>query len=80
MIKCSLFVVSFLFVANQAFAGNIRYGYNAKGDYVPTEIDNKQVEYGYNAKGDYVPTKVGNDNIDYGYNAKGDYVPIKTRH
>ena len=60
-----------------AQAGDIRYGYNAKGEYVPVEIDGQQVDYGYNAKGEYVPVKIGNQQIDYGFNAKGDYVPTK---
>ena len=64
-----------LLLTGVAYAGNIEYGYNANGDYVPTKINGKRVDYGYNANGDYVPTKVGNDRIDYGYNANGNYVP-----
>lgn len=74
-ILISIVFVSLVFFTEAAKAGNIVYGYNAHGDYVPTEIDGKKVTYGYNAHGDYVPTAIGNDNIDYGYNAHGDYVP-----
>ena len=71
-----VFVIGIMFLPwNNAFAGDIKYGYNAKGDYVPTSINGEQIHYGYNAKGDYVPKSVGNTRINYGYNAKGDYVP-----
>ena len=52
-------ILFFISISSFAHAGTITYGYNAKGDYVPTEIDGKQIEYGYNARGDYVPTSVG---------------------
>lgn len=54
----------------------IEYGYNAKGDFVPTDIGGQHIEYGYNAKGQYVPMWYGNNPIEYGYNAVGDYVPL----
>ena len=71
-----LFLLSFLFLALPACAESINYGYNAKGDYVPTYIGGQQVQYGYNAKGDYVPTYIGGQQVQYGYNAKGNFVPI----
>ena len=69
--------VFFAFVLStaSAIAGNIIYGYNAQGDYVPIEIDGQKVEYGYNAQGDYVPTAIGKNRVEYGYNAQGDYLP-----
>ena len=39
------------FFAASVYAGNIRYGYNPQGEYVPVEIDGKKVEYGYNPQG-----------------------------
>jgi len=53
-----------------AQAGDIQYGYNAHGNYVPVKIDGENIDYGYNAKGDYVPVKIGNKSIQYGYNRK----------
>ena len=40
-------------------ARNIRYGYNAQGDYVIKSIGDNNIGYGYNAKGDFVPTSFG---------------------
>ena len=57
------------------YASDIRYGYNARGEYVPTSVGNDRIHYGYNARGEYVPTSVGNQRIQYGYNARGEYVP-----
>ena len=76
--KLSVFLVAIsIFLTFSAYADRIEYGYNARGDYVPTKIDGEHVEYGYNARGDYVPTKIGNSNVEYGYNPRGDYVPTK---
>ena len=70
LIFCALMISG-----NNALAGNIEYGYNGRGDYVPLAIDGERVEYGYNGRGDYVPTSIGGKNINYGYNGRGDYVP-----
>ena len=40
------------------FAADIRYGYNAHGEYVPTSVNGQSVKYGYNAHGNYVPTGI----------------------
>ena len=58
-------------------ARNIHYGYNAQGEYVPTEINGQRVQYGYNAQGEYVPTAIGNERVEYGYNPQGEYVPYR---
>ncbi|MBO6290345.1 MAG: hypothetical protein J6N45_08500, partial [Alphaproteobacteria bacterium] len=68
-----IFAVAMLWT-NLAKAGNIEYGYNAQGLYVPIKIDGQKVDYGYNSQGDYVPTKIGDNKVDYGYNSQGDYV------
>lgn len=44
---------------NKPQRSDIKYGYNAVGDYVPTSIGNQQIHYGYNAYGDYVPMYIG---------------------
>ena len=75
MKKVIISAVLFTFSMLAVQAGNINYGYNAQGDYVPTSIKGERIQYGYNARGDYVPTSIGNKKIDYGFNAKGDYVP-----
>ena len=49
------------------FATDIRYGYNAHGDYVPTSYGTEKIKYGYNAHGEYVPTAIGDQKIKYGY-------------
>ena len=49
-IICLIFTI--IFFTSISFAGNVKYGYNAKGQYVPTSIDGKRVKYGYNAKGE----------------------------
>lgn len=69
------FLLSALLFTSPSFAGNIRYGYNSRGEYVPTEIDGQNVDYGYNSRGEYVPTSIGGKKIDYGYNSRGEYVP-----
>ena len=72
------FIVLLLFVAIttiSVFAEDIKYGYNAHGDYVPTSINGKSIKYGYNAHGDYVPTSINGQKVQYGYNAHGEYVP-----
>ena len=56
-----------LLLSFPASAGNVRYGYNAQGEYVPMQVEGKDIRYGYNAKGEYVPMKVGNDAIQYGF-------------
>ena len=55
-----------------AYAGDIEYGYNTKGDYVPVAINGKRIEYGYNTKGEFVPISIGNERIEYGYNTMPD--------
>ena len=52
-----LFINMVIFVS-VAYAGNIQYGYNAQGDYVPTSIGGSRINYGYNAQGDYVPVDI----------------------
>lgn len=42
-ILISIVFVSLVFFTEAAKAGNIVYGYNAHGDYVPTEIDGKKL-------------------------------------
>ena len=37
----------------------IRYGYNARGEYVPMSVGGQRVHYGYNAYGDFVPMYIG---------------------
>ena len=54
---CGLALV--LMTAGNAAAGNIQYGYNGNGDYVPTSINGQRVEYGYNGNGDYAPRSIG---------------------
>lgn len=68
-----------------AFADQIHYGYNAKGEYVPVSVNGRTINYGYNAQGDYVPVSTTNQRnyqdteyINYGYNAQGQYVPVST--
>lgn len=48
--KYNLLIWIFMFTITSTFAGNIQYGYNAQGDYVPTSINGNQVQYGYNAQ------------------------------
>ena len=43
-----LFVCSILPVNG----AEIRYGYNAQGQYVPVQVGNERVKYGYNAYGE----------------------------
>ena len=76
MRKLIVLIGIFFLYSFAAAADNIEYGYNSRGEYVPTKIDGKQVEYGYNSRGEYVPTKVGHKNIGYGYNSRGQYVPV----
>ena len=33
-----ILLIVFVLFSNSSFAGDIRYGYNAMGDYVPTSI------------------------------------------
>ena len=56
MYKFLLCVATVLLITSSVYAGNIRYGYNGRGDYVPVEVNNQRVEYGYKGRGDYVPT------------------------
>lgn len=65
----------FTIFSSVVFAGNIEYGYNAKGEYAPKSVNGKKIEYGYNAHGDYVQKSIGGEKIEYGYNARGQYVP-----
>ena len=58
----SIFVFSVSFV----FAGDIRYGYNSHGNYVPVSIDGNRINYGYNSHGEYVPISVGDERLRYG--------------
>ena len=44
----------------QATPQQIHYGYNAKGNYVPTSIGGQKIHYGYNPYGEFVPTFIGN--------------------
>ena len=76
MYKFLLWVTAFFLIASSTYAGDIRYGYNGQGNYVPIEVNNQRIEYGYNGQGNYVPTSVGGEKIGYGYNGQGNYVPI----
>ena len=74
--KYVFYIISIvLIIINEAVARNIQYGYNARGEYVPIQIDGEMVQYGYNPRGEYVPTSIGDNHIGYGYNPRGDYVP-----
>ena len=66
----SLICVS-AFLASAAFAGDIRYGYNNQGEYVPIEIDGQRVEYGYNNQGEYVPIAIGNKRVEQSFFSYG---------
>ena len=66
----------FIFCIVPVFAGNIQYGFNAQGDYVPQSIGDQRVQYGFNSQGNYVPQSVGDQRIQYGFNAQGKYVPV----
>ena len=59
MYKFIFICASIIFICETAEAGNINYGYNNRGDYVPTSVGSDRIGYGYNNRGDYVPTSIG---------------------
>ena len=65
MLRFCCLILVFALNTTAVRAGNIQYGYNARGEWVPVSVDGERIEYGYNARGDYVPTAVGNNRIDY---------------
>ena len=78
--KKFLVLLFFVFVSiSSVLAVDIKYGYNAHGDYVPTSVNWQRIQYGYNAHGDYVPTLINGQRVQYGYNAHGNYVPTSIK-
>ena len=53
-----LSLIAWICLVVPAYAGSIDYGYNAKGNYVPTSVGENKIQYGYNAYGDYVPQRI----------------------
>ena len=45
MYKVFLYLAVVFFVFGNANAGDIKYGYNNRGDYLPVEVNDKKVEY-----------------------------------